>query len=109
MRTVKGWLASDGEARFGSTGLRDTARPVGGGADAAGAVTVRNSAAQPKKGRGAGEGCTAAITGAEAAEAGVDADAEQNKRQASTRVFCNGRERRKTLVPKPSRHPFMVA
>jgi hypothetical protein len=57
---VKGWLASDGEARFASTSLREAARSVGGGAERLGLSRCGNSATQPKKGRGAGECCTAA-------------------------------------------------
>jgi hypothetical protein len=57
---VKGWLASDGEARFAWTGLREAARSVGV-EKAAGAVAMRCSTTQPKRGRGADECCTAAI------------------------------------------------
>jgi hypothetical protein len=59
---VKGWLASDGEARFAWTGLREAARSVGGGEERLGlSVTLRVLTTQPRRGRGADEGCTTAI------------------------------------------------
>jgi hypothetical protein len=98
---VKGWLASDGEARFAATGLKGRCK-VGSGVEKQRLGwqwgRSQHNTTRPERGGGAGEGCTAAV---DVGEAGRGCEME-SRPESWQRGFCNWLRKETALVPKPS-------
>jgi len=99
---VKGWLAgSDGEARFAWTGLRDAARPVGGGEGGWGChlQMLNNTTKQRTQCR---SGCTAAMECLKPAEAGCGCEMQRQNGEAGKKRLLEWLRKEKDAWPKAS-------
>jgi hypothetical protein len=106
---VKGWLASDGEARFAWTGLREAARSVGGGAERLGLSRYGNTQQHSQKKDAVQAGVARQrLTFKRPTEAGVDARCRCRTRGRQAReAFGMAAKGERRLSRNHQRHPFM--